>query len=171
MTMTLGQQRLSKLRALAFSGWMASIFIFSALPGAKRPDLEGPFTDKWVHFVVYFILGALLFRWMLCWRRPASDRRWLRFGIIVGAAFLFSLTDEVHQYFVPGRVCDLADIIADTLGGAIAASLCLLPLHWQQRLANLRWNVSDQRNEENANGLMAIKEEKTLASPGADPTC
>jgi len=29
---------------------------------------------------------------------------------------LFAASDEIHQYFVPGRQCDIYDFLADTIG-------------------------------------------------------
>ncbi len=33
--------------------------------------------------------------------------------------FLYSVTDEIHQHFVPGRACLVFDMFIDTLGAAI----------------------------------------------------
>ena len=117
---------------------MLAIYVFSDLPGGVRPDLKGPYMDKWVHTLVYFILGGLLFRWVLLWERPGADERWKRFAIIATVALLYAITDEVHQFFIPGRVFDLGDIVADAVGGALAGSLAFLPPHLQHFVAHLR---------------------------------
>ena len=39
------------------------------------------------------------------------------------AASIYGASDEYHQYFVPGRVCDWVDWVADTLGATLAAWL------------------------------------------------
>jgi VanZ family protein len=36
-------------------------------------------------------------------------------------AVLYGASDEIHQYFVPGRVCDIFDLVADSIGGFIGA--------------------------------------------------
>ena len=38
--------------------------------------------------------------------------------ITVLICFLYSVSDEVHQYFVPGRACRLLDVVIDTAGSA-----------------------------------------------------
>ena len=39
----------------------------------------------------------------------------------ISAAFLYACTDEIHQYFVPGRACRLTDVFIDLAGIAIGA--------------------------------------------------
>jgi VanZ family protein len=36
-------------------------------------------------------------------------------------AALYGVTDEFHQYFVPPRQVEALDVVADTIGAAIAA--------------------------------------------------
>ncbi len=43
--------------------------------------------------------------------------------ITVIICFLYAISDELHQYFVPGRACRLLDIFIDTSGGAF---FCLI---------------------------------------------
>lgn len=48
-------------------------------------------------------------------------------GIIAwGAGTLYAVTDEFHQYFVPGRCCDWKDMCIDSAGVATGCLLCLL---------------------------------------------
>lgn len=41
-------------------------------------------------------------------------------------AVFYGISDEIHQYFVPGRHCSLHDVFADTFGALIAYSVALL---------------------------------------------
>ena len=72
------------------------------------------------HIGEYFVLGAVLY--------AALRSSGLGSGKGIPAAFficvLYALSDEVHQYFVPGRSCQLQDIIADSCG-ALAGVLLL----------------------------------------------
>ena len=36
--------------------------------------------------------------------------------ITVVICFLYALSDEIHQYFVPGRACRILDVLIDTSG-------------------------------------------------------
>lgn len=42
-----------------------------------------------------------------------------RFFISLAVGALYSLTDEIHQIFVPGRACEFTDILIDSLGVSI----------------------------------------------------
>ncbi len=43
-------------------------------------------------------------------------------AIVLTAAY--AATDEIHQIFTPGRVPDVADWLADTIGGFVAVAIC-----------------------------------------------
>lgn len=43
--------------------------------------------------------------------------------------FLYALSDEIHQYFVPGRACRVFDVIVDTAGSVF---FCLLYLGYNK---------------------------------------
>ena len=38
---------------------------------------------------------------------------------------LYAVSDELHQYFVPGRSCQIGDVLFDTAGAVIGAAVCL----------------------------------------------
>ena len=101
--------------------YMAAIFTLSSL--STTPNLPHG-TDKEVHAVLYFGLGALLVRALAGgWRAHVS--LWTALAAIVIAA-LYGITDEVHQHFVPSRQMDTMDAVADTLGAAAAALVLLV---------------------------------------------
>lgn len=122
--------------------WAAFIFFMSAHTGADLDDgaglvaalkrwlttaaapVFGPGTDIVSvvgHFAEYLVLGALLFHAL--WRSAPQQRRWLLVVAAVGIASLYGVTDEFHQSFVPGRLCDPADWLTDTLGATVGAVL------------------------------------------------
>ncbi|MBI3891409.1 MAG: VanZ family protein [Candidatus Wallbacteria bacterium] len=76
--------------------------------------------DKVGHLGEYGLLAALL-------RRPVRDSRLARAlgagAAVVLIASLYGASDELHQYFVPYRSCELGDWLSDTLGAAIAVAL------------------------------------------------
>ena len=63
--------------------------------------------DKVAHAIEYGILAALILR--------ASQRPLWAF---VGAS-LYGLSDEIHQYFVPGRSANPLDLLADMTGAGL----------------------------------------------------
>lgn len=104
-------------------------------------------SDKVEHFLLYFGLGCLVygaFRKSLplnpCLshavervgnvvvqvfkKERVDDNFSLRYGL-VAITFLFivlyGLSDEIHQYFVPGRSSSVFDLLVDSAGGLFAA--------------------------------------------------
>lgn len=86
--------------------WAAVLFVFSSRP--RLPADLGGGLDKVAHFGAFAVLGLLLAHAALAWRLR------MRWPVLVGLAYAAS--DELHQYFVPGRYPDAADWVADALG-------------------------------------------------------
>ena len=101
--------------------WAALLFAFSAQPRLGI-DLEHG-SDKLAHFLAYAVLGALLAHATTRTGWPPAAARAL--GIAYGAS------DEVHQFFVPGRSSDVRDWLADAAGVIVAVAL----YHWWRRRA------------------------------------
>lgn len=72
------------------------------------------------HFCEYTVLGALLANAL---RFHMSGHRALVFAIAVAVASLYGVSDEVHQLFVPTRMCDPVDWVVDTLGATLGSFL------------------------------------------------
>ncbi|MBI3962103.1 MAG: VanZ family protein [Deinococcus sp.] len=70
-----------------------------------------PGLDKLTHALLYLPLGWLLAR--------ATGRA----PVALAVAALYGASDEIHQYFVPGRAASLGDLAADLLGSALGAWL------------------------------------------------
>ena len=91
---------------------------------AQQARLFGPGTDvinPTAHFCEYAVLGGLLAN-ALRHRLPA--RKVLLFAVAL--ASLYGITDEIHQLFVPGRMCDPLDWLTDTAGAALGAGVAQL---------------------------------------------
>ncbi len=113
--------------------YLALICYLSSLPN-PLPELTSRFWDKGLHFVEYGTLGALF---LFALRSSGvGPRRALLLAI--AAASLYGATDELHQAFVPGRSCDARDWAADTLGGAMGASLLAGALRLVRARASIR---------------------------------
>ncbi len=91
---------------------MAVIFVASAQARVRAP---GP--DWGLHAAAYGGLGLLLARAL------APDRSLGRGGMLLVMALCcaYGLSDEWHQSFVPGRMAQAKDLVADTVGGALGA--------------------------------------------------
>lgn len=76
---------------------------------------------KLAHFSEYMCMGILVY---LVWR-PWLERKRRMYCLVVLWVFLSGTFDEIHQLFVPGRWCSLADVLLDTCGGAFGLLLCI----------------------------------------------
>ena len=89
------------------------IFIQSSYPSIKHtPEL--PYLDKVLHFVAYALLGILFLRAFKTSRIKNNVKLMLILSILL--SFLYGISDEIHQYFVPYRNADLMDVLADMFG-------------------------------------------------------
>jgi len=81
--------------------------------------------DKFQHLLAYWALATAAGFWIYpaFWRR----RPFFSLLIITLIASGYGAIDEFHQYFVPGRNCNVWDWIADTLGACLGA-LAVRPL-------------------------------------------
>jgi VanZ family protein len=92
---------------------MITIFIASSIHGSTIDNLgfgkESYHVDA--HFVLYFLLG------MSYYYLTGSKLKAVFF------AFMYGVSDETHQLFVPRRAFQILDIFVDTLGGALGATI------------------------------------------------
>jgi VanZ family protein len=99
---------------LPVAAWMGLIFALSAQPDLPHPD------TRWADFLVSSLAHAFVFGVLgLLWARALGNRpRSERLAFLV--TFLYALSDEFHQAFVPGRVPDLWDLVCDAMGAGVA---------------------------------------------------
>ena len=107
--------RAAALRAAAPVAMMALIFYLSAQPD-PGPDV-GSAGRIAAHFAEYALL-ATLWAWAL---GPALGRRGLAAAAVI--AFLYAVSDEIHQSYVPGRHSDPLDVLVDGLGIVAATAI------------------------------------------------
>jgi len=120
--------------------YMAAIFWVSALP---NPQIGVKAPDYLLHALEYFLLTLLLIRFFLslphaillnlasfvpCFKKRAATFRAWHAACLLGAlvSMLYGVSDELHQYFTPGRHCSLSDVLADAFGSFLAYGIALL---------------------------------------------
>ena len=140
--------------------WLVVIFYLSAQPAADSSNLSKKVTKviieiipldsevsttenliaklepsirKLGHFSEYFVLGLLVanaFR--------VSGVFGLK-GFIYSLLFciLYAVSDEFHQYFVPGRSTEFSDIVIDTIGSISGVGLYFLISRIRQVIAKI----------------------------------
>lgn len=115
--------------------WMGIIFALSAQHSSESAALSGQFLAmlntffggslsgllirKAAHMAEYFLLAVLTFNAVLLSRQKPGP--FLTFFI----ALLFAVSDEIHQHFVPGRACQIRDILIDAAGAIAGILFCM----------------------------------------------
>jgi len=97
--------------------YMGLIFMLSSQSNLPAP-YEFPESDKVFHVLAYAPLGFLM---VYALSRSTSSANLIFFGAFL--AFLYGLTDEIHQAFVPGRDASALDVMADGAGAMIGSSV------------------------------------------------
>lgn len=78
---------------------------------------------KLAHFCIYTALGFFVSGAVFCTR--FNKPRLLRSAIALIICVLYAVTDEIHQSFIPGRSCELRDVIIDS-SGALLGTLIMI---------------------------------------------
>ena len=108
-----------------FTGERTGFYIIPVLatlfPSASNEELRHmhEVIRKLAHFTEYLILSVLLYRALRSGRR--FDLR--AAGMAVAIAGLYSIGDEFHQWFVPGRTAAATDCLIDVSGAAAGQGL------------------------------------------------
>jgi VanZ family protein len=102
-------------------GYAALIFFLSSQSRWLFEPPEFFSSDKFYHFLEYGVFGVLLARLLEEYGFPPSYRKKIVWVLII--SFLYGLSDEFHQWFVPGRYATLGDVLADSLGGWVGGLL------------------------------------------------
>ncbi len=111
---------------------MAVIFFFSAQTGEQSAlisdevvgaaygkdkigtELLTVIVRKSAHFAEYALLGGLIYIANRHVMRKKNDR--VPAAAALAASAVYAVSDEIHQYFVPGRACMVSDVLIDTSG-------------------------------------------------------
>lgn len=125
------------------TGLNEGLGVFSRIYQAMKDvqaSLLGPGVDvlsSIAHFCEYTVFGALLANALRC-HMPLG--RACALAIVCGS--LYGVTDEFHQLFVPGRMCDPLDWLVDTAGVGLGSGLARLVLG-----CRVQRSVHDSRDE------------------------
>jgi VanZ family protein len=117
--MTLTGKIILRLPALLIAGAIWFLSAQSILPQPK--GVLG--IDKVQHIIAYLSLAGTAGLWIS--PRFWQARRVPAFVLVAIIASAYGVIDEVHQYFTPGRDCNVWDWVADTLGAVLGATVIM----------------------------------------------
>ena len=114
--------------------WMVFIFVMSSFTAGESAKQSGRIVRfiatilntnnlrlishiirKTAHFIEYFILGLFVSNMF------NKYNKLIYFGIIV--CTIYAISDELHQLLVPGRSCQIGDILIDSMGAILGVIL------------------------------------------------
>ena len=110
-----------RLGVVVLGAYWLMIFVGTHLPGSL--DFSPQANDKIKHFGAFFVLGTLM-----CYV-TTSPRLVARFSLIGAIGVGYAIIDELTQHFIPRRVPDFYDVVADSFG-LFAAIGCYLTLRF-----------------------------------------
>ena len=116
-----------KISILLVILWMVFIFVMSSFSSTESSNQSNFIVNiivsifnidnvnlvtlivrKLAHFGEYFILGVLM--------SSALNTHSKNIFIGIALCFIYAITDEIHQLFIPGRSGQILDVCIDTLG-------------------------------------------------------
>ena len=107
-----------------------------AAPGWFSADFHANLR-KWAHVWLYCLLGVTAGLAACGFLYPGAGQPTKRLLSCAGAALavclLYAAGDELHQYFVPGRVCLASDVLVDALGFVPCVLAACGVWHWRER--------------------------------------
>jgi len=89
------------------------LIIATSLPSKDIPNLK--ISDKIEHLLAYLVLG-FLFNLAVIFQNKFKLLKKYSFLSTVVFLSIYAIIDELHQIFIPGRVCSFLDWGADTIG-------------------------------------------------------
>ncbi len=101
--------------------WMGLIYFLSGRTGNELHSLF-PFIDNFNpgHMIAYFVLALLYYAALV---KTAHRRPYLKAFML---CFLYGISDEIHQSFVPTRYPDVFDLGMDITGTILALGIIFI---------------------------------------------
>ena len=152
--------------------WMVFIFSMSAKNATQSSNISGGFTynvlntffgqfraidkttqdsiveglqfivRKSAHFLAYEILGVLCFESLSTLDKLSKKKT---FFIALLISVLYAISDEIHQYFVPGRACQFRDVMIDSCGALFGIAVIVILKKMVNKIKNI-YNNKKQGN-------------------------
>ena len=107
--------------SLSVADWLLSVISVILPDGLFVFEPFHFYIRKAAHFIAYFILGVLALRAF----RVSGARGWKSVVCAFALSFVYAISDEFHQLFVPGRGAQVRDVLIDGLGALVGILLSI----------------------------------------------
>lgn len=144
-------KRMKIITGVLVAIWMIIVFTFSNEPSVETQATSGNVTEKIVniiskvfnitqeqkeklvqklnpyirkiaHYLLYTLGGFFIIINMNQYNTLSESKK-IIISLIIG--IVYSISDEIHQHFIPGRACQITDVYLDSLGIATGVVLVL----------------------------------------------
>ena len=114
--------------------------IIPAIKNMQEPDktilkeeILTPIVRKGAHFSIYGMLGILTINFILTFENKKMYKK-----IIYALLFcmFYAITDEFHQYFIPGRSAEIRDVLIDSSGALTGILFVIILITIIKRIKN-----------------------------------
>lgn len=96
---------------------------------------------KLAHLTIFCVLQIISF-----WVIKSINKSWIKATIYsMLIVVLYAIFDEIHQYFVPGRSCQIKDVFIDTLGGTVGLCISYFILTIKYTYSKILLNIKDKK--------------------------
>lgn len=102
------------------------IFVISSISFAPSVALGINILPILYHLSAFFLFSAFLELSIVRGRKSC-----LLFFFAILLAFSYGISDEIHQFFVPGRFCSFSDVLIDGVGIIFASLIYLISLEFR----------------------------------------
>lgn len=115
--------------------WAGIIFFFSANPTTSTSEIHWQdfIVKKTLHVIFFGTLATLFYRAL----RLSEVGKQKAGSISIIFAFLYGVTDEIHQSFTPGRMPRAYDVFFDTIGAVLAIYIIWKWLHKMPKILRI----------------------------------
>ncbi|WP_245894431.1 VanZ family protein [Planomicrobium soli] len=88
----------------------------------EHVDMVHHIVRKNAHFIIYLVLGVLVMNAL----KTSGVSRCRALIWAISICFVYAISDEFHQMFIPGRGPALMDVAIDSAGAAVGAGLYVM---------------------------------------------
>ncbi len=109
-----------------------TVAVLNFLPGISAKSLAEKveiaesidfYIRKCAHFSIYAVLGILAFYAFSAYNKIETGK--YKYLYILVFCLLYAVSDEIHQYFVPGRACRIFDVGVDFCGSIFGIGIAV----------------------------------------------
>jgi len=101
------------------SGYMLVIFILSHIPSGTNSQIDYArfkwFTEELSNLLHIPLFGGLTYLWVKYFQCLGYPEKKIKYAALL-LSLLYGISDEAHQYFIPGRFASFSDLLLNLVG-------------------------------------------------------